>query len=135
MIDRLEYEIAHINHFGTMTAAVRDRLAVTGLYPGHFDEAEKLILDDPSGVVVRLVLYTAIAPDEGDKLGFEGCPVMIEVRNIVYDTDGETVPDLPTTATVFVEEVDPEEIADALTGDWLISGFDYREPGGEWVTD
>ncbi|UZK70785.1 hypothetical protein OKW76_07115 [Sphingomonas sp. S1-29] len=60
--------------------------------------------------------------------------MMIEVRNITYETDNEFVPGLPSTATLDMEEADPEEIAEALTGDWLISGFDYREQGGEWVT-
>lgn len=64
---------------------------------------------------------------------------MIEVKNITYDciVDGvdqsaTVLPTLPTTTTVCVATANPDDIQKALEGDWLVTGFNYRVPGGQW---
>lgn len=64
---------------------------------------------------------------------------MIEVKNITYDcmVDGvdqsaTVLPTLRTTTTVCVTTANPDDIQKALEGDWLVTGFNYRVPGGQW---
>lgn len=66
---------------------------------------------------------------------------IVEVKNITYNcTDPFTYVDqsarvlhtLPSKMTVEVEEVDADYITQAVEGDWLVTGYDYRKPGGRW---
>ena len=54
----------------------------------------------------------------------------IKVTNIVYDTDGESISDLPTEMIVNVDGViDIEsEIADAISDNtgWCVEGYKYE---------
>lgn len=54
----------------------------------------------------------------------------IKVTNIVYDTDGESVPDLPTEMILNVGgDIDIEsEIADAISDNtgWCVEGYNYE---------
>jgi hypothetical protein len=66
----------------------------------------------------------------------------IEVQNITYDLTSfvdlePPAHPLPTTATV---DIDPDDDVvtstvkelESATG-WLVTGFDYRAPGGQWT--
>jgi hypothetical protein len=62
-----------------------------------------------------------------------------EVKNITYDCvengvdqSATVLQTLPTTATVNTATANPDDIQKALEGDWLVTGFDYRVPGGQW---
>ena len=54
----------------------------------------------------------------------------IKVTNIVYDTDGESIPDLPTEMILNVDgDIDIEsEIADAISDNtgWCVEGYSYE---------
>ena len=54
----------------------------------------------------------------------------IKVTNIVYDTDGESISDLPTEMILNVDgNIDIEsEIADAIsdTTGWCVNGYNYE---------
>lgn len=54
----------------------------------------------------------------------------IKVTNIVYDTDGESIPDLPTEMILNVDgNIDIEsEIADAISDNtgWCVEGYNYE---------
>lgn len=63
----------------------------------------------------------------------------IQVENITYDCvengvdkSATVLPTLRTTATVNTATTNPGDIQKALEGDWLVTGFDYRVPGGQW---
>ena len=54
----------------------------------------------------------------------------IKVTNIVYDTDGESIPDLPNEMILNVGgDIDIEsEIADAISDNtgWCVEGYNYE---------